>query len=222
MWLFLAVFTQKERFMQNTSAAAMAKPGMLTVKLTGIEQGKPIPAKFAYGVPDGKGQSKDGANISPEISWQGAPPGTKSFAIIVVDKDVPQSFELANQPGKTIPNDFPRRDFYHWVLVDIPPTITHFSEGKDSSGVTKDGKPVGKREYGVTGHNDYSPNNGGYDGPCPPWNDERLHHYYFRVYALDVPTLGLKGSFGGKEAEAVIKGHVLAQGEVMGTYTQRA
>lgn len=60
---------------------------------------------------------------------------------------------------------------------------------------------------------------GGYDGPCPPWNDEIIHHYHFTVYALDVPSLGLTGRFGGAEALAQIGKHVLARGEWLGTYT---
>src|SRR5439155_487726 len=83
--------------------AAMAEvpaAAALTVTVGGIEEGKPIAEKFAYCVPDGKGQSKDaGGNMSPAISWSGAPAGTKSYAIIVQDPDVPASFESANQPG---------------------------------------------------------------------------------------------------------------------------
>ena len=63
---------------------------------------------------------------------------------------------------------------------------------------------------------------GGYDGPCPPWNDERMHHYHFIVYALNVPTLGLTGAVDGKKAQAAMEGHILAQGEVVGTYTNNA
>ena len=59
----------------------------------------------------------------------------------------------------------------------------------------------------------------GYDGPCPPWNDERLHHYRFTLYALDVPTLGLSSAFGGPEALAAMEGHVLAESSWTGTYT---
>ena len=60
----------------------------------------------------------------------------------------------------------------------------------------------------------------GYDGPCPPWNDERIHHYVFTLYALDVPTLGVDGTFTGAAALAALQGHVLAQAAVTGIYTQ--
>ncbi|MDE3060459.1 MAG: YbhB/YbcL family Raf kinase inhibitor-like protein [Pseudomonadota bacterium] len=176
----------------------------MTVRVGGVENGQPIPVKFAYCIPNGKGQTQNGSNINPAISWSGAPQNTRSYALIVVDKDVPASFELANKEGKTIPAGFPRRDFYHWVLVDIPTSVTSIAEGG------------GKSAQGVSGKNDYPGT--GYDGPCPPWNDERLHHYHFVVYALDVPSLGLVSGFGGKEAEAAMSGHVLAKGEVIGTY----
>ena len=189
----------------------------LTIKVSGIEDGKPIPAKFAYCQPDGKGRTVTGGNISPAISWSGAPAGTKSYALIVVDPDVPAKFDTANKPGHVIAVDFPRQNFYHWVLADIPANMQGLPEGKNSGGVTPGGKPAGSTEYGINGLNDYG--FGGYDGPCPPWNDERLHHYHFIVYALDIASVGLSGPIKGQEVEAAIEGHVLAQGEVVGTYT---
>jgi phosphatidylethanolamine-binding protein (PEBP) family uncharacterized protein len=64
-----------------------------------------------------------------------------------------------------------------------------------------------------------SGNYGDYDGPCPPWNDSIMHHYYFTVYALDVTSVGLTGDFTGADAVSAISNHVLAQSTVMGTYT---
>ena len=63
----------------------------------------------------------------------------------------------------------------------------------------------------------------GYDGACPPWNDERVHHYHFQVFALDTEKPeGLKETFTGAQAEAAIVPHVLAKGEVVATYTLNA
>jgi Raf kinase inhibitor-like YbhB/YbcL family protein len=206
-----------------STALANADPLTLTVKVTGIDDGQPIPAKFAYCQADGTGRSKNGGNINPEISWSSAP-GTKSFVLMVVDPDVPAKFDTANKAGKTIPENFPRQNFYHWVLFDIPANISVIEEGRDSNGIIKGGKPIGQTKYGITGPNDYARayggSYGGYDGPCPPWNDARLHHYHFTVYALDVPTLGLSGPLAGPLVEAAMKDHVLAKGEVVGTYTQ--
>ena len=61
---------------------------------------------------------------------------------------------------------------------------------------------------------------GGYDGPCPPWNDVIIHHYHFKVFSLDIDRLGLDGDFPGTDAISAMQGHVLAGGEVVGTYTQ--
>ena len=60
---------------------------------------------------------------------------------------------------------------------------------------------------------------GGYDGPCPPWNDEIVHHYHFAVYALDVPSLGLDGRFTGPDALRALAPHTIAKGTFMGTYS---
>ena len=59
----------------------------------------------------------------------------------------------------------------------------------------------------------------GYDGPCPPWNDEIVHHYVFTVYALDIEHLPLTGKFGGPEVRAAMQGHILAEASLTGTYT---
>ena len=58
----------------------------------------------------------------------------------------------------------------------------------------------------------------GYDGPCPPWNDERVHHYVFTLYALDMPRLPLTGRFTGLEARMAIYGHILDEACIFGTY----
>lgn len=218
----LAAFLTAHTCLAATAWAQAAVPP-LNVTVNGIENGKLIPESFAYCVPDGKGQSKNGDNVSPGLTWTNAPAATKSFAVIVVDKDVPSSFELANKTDKTIPDTFPRRDFYHWVLVDIPANATGLPKGaySQSPATPNDLPPIG-----VSGQNSYAEmgkDSGiGYDGPCPPWNDERLHHYHFVVYALDVPTLGLTGTFTGKQAEDAMVGHILAKGEVTGIYTQNA
>jgi Raf kinase inhibitor-like YbhB/YbcL family protein len=210
--------------------ATAAKPQKLTVTVDGFKTGSPIPGKFAFCVPAKEGHSTSGSNVNPDVKWSQGPAGTQSYAVIVVDTSVPSVFDDANQEGKTIPRSLKRIDFYHMVLVDVPASRTELAEGVDSSGITPKGKPPGKTDYGVRGVNDYGPafakddkmagNYGGYDGPCPPWNDERLHRYHFRVYALDVPSLGLSGNFGGKDVRKAMRKHVLAWGEVVGTYTQ--
>lgn len=202
-----------------STAWAQTEPAKLRVLTDAFESGQAIPPEYAYCMPDGKGRTQHGGNKNPGIRWSGAPEGTKSYTLIMVDPDVPASFELANQPGKIIPADFPRQNFYHWVLFDIPASVTGIEEGRDSQKVIEGGKPIGQLAYGITGPNSYGKGHGGYDGPCPPWNDERLHHYHFIVYALDVETLGLSGPLTGNLVQEAMTGHVLALGEIVGTYT---
>jgi len=201
----------------------------LTVTVDGIADGARIPAENAFGVPGDGELFTFGPNISPAISWSAGPAGTKSYAVIMHDASVPTVFDNANQEGKTIAADLARMDFYHWILIDVPPGTTRISKGEESNAVVPKGKPVGPVAYGVRGANDFgmfmaanpdmAGDYGGYDGPAPPWNDEIVHEYHFTVYALDVASLGLSGAFGGKDALAAMDGHVLAKGGVKGLYT---
>lgn len=194
-----------------------------------IDDGERIPEAFAFCAPDPDEHASPAGNRSPHLSWSDVPEGTRSFAVLCVDVDVPTVGDDVNQEGRTVSADLERTTFYHWVLVDVPPDVRELEAGLDSDGVTPRGKSVGPRDYGVRGRNDYTDwfagdedmegTYGGYDGPCPPWNDELLHHYHFRVYALDVETLDLDGAFGGDDAEEALEGHVLDEAEIVGTYT---
>ena len=191
--------------------------------------GDPIPSEFALGAPAEEGHVTFGGNRSPHLRWYDVPDGTESLAVIMYDSDAPTVPDDVNREGRTVPRDLPRADFYHWVLVDIPATTSELTEGIDSDGVTPRGKAPGSTDHGMRGTNDYTSwfagdegmegTYAGYDGPGPPWNDERVHGYRFTVYALDVPTLGLSGDFGAPTALAAMEGHVLAQASWSGTYT---
>jgi Raf kinase inhibitor-like YbhB/YbcL family protein len=192
-----------------------------------IADGKPIPETYAMGIPGSDGP-KPGPNKSPQLAWSGAPSGTRSFALLTIDVDAPTKADDVNKPDRTVPFDLARAEFVHWVLVDIPGDKTELAEGADANGFTPRGKPLGKTPNGVRGLNDYTSwfagddalrgKYAGYDGPWPPFNDERRHHYHFTLYALDVPTLGLSGEFGAKEVRKAIEGHVLAQASIQGSY----
>jgi Raf kinase inhibitor-like YbhB/YbcL family protein len=214
--------------MGTAEAADATAVKRLKVHVEDIQNRGPIPAEYAFCAPSPQGHTTSGANKNPGITWSKGPAGTQSYAIIVVDTDVPSVFDDANKEGKTIKRSLKRRDYYHMVLVDIPASKTSLAKGADSSGITAKGKQPGATPNGVRGINDYTGdmsgdmagNYGGYDGPCPPWNDARLHHYHFIVYAIDAPTLGLSGNFTGQDAQAAIAKHTLAKGQVVGTYTQ--
>jgi Raf kinase inhibitor-like YbhB/YbcL family protein len=202
----------------------------LTVESDSITHGERVPDEHAFGVPDGAGKAAaEGGNRSPHLRWSGAPEGTQSFAVIVHDPDVPADASDVNQEGKTLREDLERTDFAHWILVDIDADVVELPEGAGSSGITPGGKPTGETEHGVTGANHYTeflagdPDMGGtygnYDGPFPPWNDERVHYYHFTVFALDVPSLGLEGDFKLDDARGAMEGHVLDQGAIVAHYT---
>ena len=201
----------------------------LNVVIDAWKDGEAIPEEYAFCAPADEGRVTMGPNRSPAIRWSGAPDGTRAYAVICNDPDAPSVADDVNQEGRTIPADLPRTDFCHWALVDVPAGVTVLDEGADSDGVTPGGKPPGPTAHGVRGLNRYTEwfagdermagDYGGYDGPCPPWNDAIVHRYVFTVYALDVETLGLSGTFGREEALAAMEGHVLAEGSWTGTYT---
>ncbi|MCK9539837.1 YbhB/YbcL family Raf kinase inhibitor-like protein [Dokdonella sp.] len=184
---------------------------------------EPIPDQYAFGVPT-TGEMRHGGNRNPHLRWRGAPEGTRSFVVLCIDTDVPTRFEDANQPGRSLPRDMPRRDFTHWVMIDVPAGTTEIAAGSCSDGIVEGGKqsprgPSGSRQ----GRNDYGDADAawyGYDGPCPPFNDERLHHYHFHVHALDVDRLDVPDDFGLDEVKQAMQDHILASATLTGTYTR--
>ena len=130
----------------------------------------------------------DGGDRVPALAWSGARAGTRSFALIMDDPDAPD-------PAA------PRMTYVHWVLYDLPAT---------SAGLPEGGTPLlaGARE----GKNDWK--RAGYGGPCPPIG---RHRYFFKLYALDA-QLGDLGTPTKAQVEAAMKGHVLEQAELIGTY----
>lgn len=208
--------------------ASAASRGKLDVKVDNLANGQAIDGQYAFCVPAQQGHVTLGPDRNPKVSWSGAPSGTKSYAIVVYDPDVPSVATNVNKEGKTLSKRLKRTRFVHWVLVDIPANVTAIDEGADSDKVTPHGKPPGPAKVGVRGINSYTDwfakddsmkgDYAGYDGPCPPWNDALVHHYHFVVYALDVPSLGLKDKFTAADARKAMKGHILAEGQVVGTY----
>ncbi|MQR02275.1 YbhB/YbcL family Raf kinase inhibitor-like protein [Glaciimonas soli] len=195
-----------------------------------FNDGAAIPGEFAFCVQDAKTHVALSDNRNPHLAWSDLPAGTKSLVLICHDPDVPSRGDDVNQEGKTVPADLPRVDFFHWVLVDLPPQISSIAAASFSSAVTARGKPaegpISAARQGINdytgwfaGDKDMSGNYFGYDGPCPPWNDALLHHYIFTLYALDVERLGVGGNFTGQQAVAALQGHILGQAVITGTYT---
>jgi Raf kinase inhibitor-like YbhB/YbcL family protein len=131
--------------------------------------------------------SCDGANLSPALTWNDPPAATKGFALIVDDPDA---------PGKT---------FVHWVIYDIPAAARMLPEGVPAEATLNDGSQQGKNDYGKIG----------YGGPCPPHGV--VHHYFFKLYALDAKT-NLKPQATKPELVQAMKGHILAEAELIGRF----
>ncbi len=193
--------------------------------------GDRIPARYAAGKPDGQGGATFSDNLSPHLAWSDVPEGTQSFALICHDFDVPSRGDDVNKTDREVPSDLPRIDFFHWVMVDLPPTLREIAEGQFSAGgLTTHGKPGPATLHGARhGLNDYTGwfagdpamagQYHGYDGPFPPFNDSLVHHYVFTLYALSVPTVKVDGSFTGAQVRQAIVGQVLAEATHSGTYT---
>jgi Raf kinase inhibitor-like YbhB/YbcL family protein len=206
----------------------------MRIRSDDIESMQPIPEDFAFGKPGPGGEPVVLApNRNPHLAWSDVPTGARSFVLILVDTDVPTKGDDVNQQGRHVPASLPRTDFFHWVMIDIPPECRELGAGSCAEGVVAHGKqdpfgPPGAQQ----GINDYTGwfagdaamagDYYGYDGPCPPWNDDLVHHYRFRVYALDVTSLGVTGRFTAADALAAMEGHVLAEAELVGMYTLNA
>jgi hypothetical protein len=132
----------------------------------------------------------EGRDVSPRLEWSGVPAGAKSLALIVDDPDAPDP-------------KAPRMTWVHWVLYNLPPTASVLAEGVGAKDL-----PPGTLE----GTNDWKRT--GYGGPCPPIG---RHRYFHKLYALDV-VLGDLARPTKAKLEQAMKGHVLAQAELVGTY----
>ena len=130
----------------------------------------------------------EGNDRSPSLSWSGVPANAKSLALIVDDPDAPDP-------------KAPKLTWVHWVLANLPPTATGLPEGAQTL-------PAGTRE----GLNDWKRT--GYGGPCPPIG---RHRYFFKLYALDT-RLELAAGATKDQLLAAMKGHILGEGQLMGTY----
>jgi len=148
-----------------------------TIKSSAFENGATIPKKYTC----------DGADVSPPLSWSGAPAGTQSYALICDDPDAPMG------------------TWVHWVLWGLPFDTMALLEGVPAQAVMPSGVRQGLNSWPRVG----------YGGPCPP--SGKPHRYYFKLYALDA-TLTLPANANKAALEKAMKGHILAETQVMGKY----
>lgn len=162
----------------STPLATQEVPMTLDLSSTAFSNGRPIPSVHTC----------KGRDISPALSWQGVPNGTKSLALIMDDPDAPMG------------------TFVHWVIYNIPAASSDLPEAVPGTAKLADGSLQGLNDMGAAG----------YAGPCPP---SGTHRYFFKLYALDSP-LALGSGATKEQLLAAMQGHILAQGELMGTYSK--
>ncbi|MEM8723745.1 MAG: YbhB/YbcL family Raf kinase inhibitor-like protein [Cyanobacteria bacterium P01_G01_bin.39] len=195
-----------------------------------FQHGARIPEEFAFGKYHPENHVQLSSNRNPHLAWSELPQATRSLALIVCDSDVPSKLEDANQEGKIVLGSVPRVDFYHWVLVDLAPSISSIEVGQFSDGIT----PRGKQDYqaalntrqGINNYREWLAEDAemsgdyyGYDGACPVWNDEIIHHYHFTLYATDLEHCPVEEKFTAPDVLKAIKGHILDQTTLIGTYS---
>jgi Raf kinase inhibitor-like YbhB/YbcL family protein len=142
-----------------------------------FQDGDTIPVKY----------TADGNDFSPPLTWAGVPAGAKGLALICEDPDAP------------------RKTWTHWVLFNIPPDATGYSDGVPARDELPDGARQGKNDFGKIG----------YGGPSPP--PGKPHRYYFKLFALDA-KLDLPAGATKDQVLAAMKGHVLGEGQLLGHY----
>lgn len=148
------------------------------LKSSAFGNGSSIPSKYTC----------DGQDTSPPLSWNDAPSGTKSFALIADDPDAPMG------------------TWVHWVVWNVPASASGLGEALDKKAALSDGTKQGVSDF----------KRPGYGGPCPP---SGTHRYMFKLYALDT-VLDLEQSATKAKLESAMKGHVLGQATLMGTYAR--
>lgn len=145
---------------------------------------------FSHGERIPERHTCEGDDLSPPLAWSGAPKGTASFALLCDDPDAP------------------RGTWHHWAVFDIPADTSALREGYPPDAA------VGRVRQAVT---DFGRT--GYGGPCPP-PGHGIHHYFFKLLALNVARLDLPAGARCEDVEEGAEPHVLARAELMGTYSR--
>lgn len=173
------------------SLSAQAENFSVTSK--DMSEGKPLQNQQIF-----NGFGCDGGNQSPQLSWQGAPAGTKSFAVTAYDPDAPTG-----------------SGWWHWTVVNIPADThklaTNAGQRTDIASTTTSTLPKGA----IQGRNDFG--YAGFGGACPPAGD-KPHRYQFTVWALKTDKLPLDGNASGALVSFMLNSNVIAKAEWVATY----
>lgn len=130
----------------------------------------------------------DGDNVSPALSWSGAPAATKSFAVTAFDPDAPGG------------------GWWHWIVYNIPAEASSLARGA-GAGALPAGARMGRNDFGKSA----------YGGACPP-PGSGAHHYRFTVWALGTAVLPVDGATEGQVIGPYLAAHALASATLMAMY----
>jgi Raf kinase inhibitor-like YbhB/YbcL family protein len=168
---------------------ASAQAGDFRLTSPGLEPNAALTARHVF-----NGFGCTGDNLSPQLSWQGEPAGTKSFAVTVYDPDAPTG-----------------SGWWHWLVFNIPKEAHSLAEGSGSPGTgTMPRQAIQARtDFGTPA----------YGGACPPPGDPK-HRYQFVVWALNVEQLSLDAESSGAMLGFNLRQHVLAKAELTFTYAR--
>ena len=164
-------------------ALAQSVPAKITVASTAFTANQPIPAMY----------TGDGRDVSPPLTWTGAPAATREFALICDDPDAPMP----------VP-------FVHWVIYKIPAAARGLPEGVPHASTVSGVAALTGALQGLTGFGA-----AGYNGPAPPPGS--AHRYHFTVYALNAP-LAVRTGVDKNALLDAMKGHIIGEGTLIGTY----
>jgi Raf kinase inhibitor-like YbhB/YbcL family protein len=167
-------------------AFAASAAGHFTLTSTDISEKKPIDNKHVF-----NSFGCSGENVSPELTWKGAPSGTKSFALTAYDPDAPTG-----------------SGWWHWVVYNIPAGTTSLPSGAGDAKAPKlpEGAVQGNTDFGTPG----------YGGPCPP--PGKPHRYIFTVFALDTDKLDIPQGATAAMVGFNLHGHTLAKASLTAKY----
>lgn len=160
----------------DSNVTKTASATTLSITSSAFADGQPIPRRY----------SCQGDGLSPDLRWSGVPRGARSLALIVEDPDAPSGMVV------------------HWVMFNIPPTVTMLDSNQ----------PMNEQLSNMAHQGMNGANKLGWVPPCPP---NGTHRYYFRLYALDT-VLSIAEKPDRQALLDAMKGHVLAEGVLMGTY----
>lgn len=169
------------------SLTSVATAAEFALNSKDLSAGKDVSQEFVF-----NGFGCTGKNQSPELQWSGAPVGTQSFAVSIYDPDAPTG-----------------SGWWHWYLVNIPPTTTSLARGIGTTNGEK--LPPGAGQI----HTDFGQM--GYGGPCPPAG-AKPHRYIVTVYALKVPTVDVPDNATAALAGFLVNSNAIAKATLTFTY----